>query len=56
MVWPFGWVPETNPYFELKLKRASLLEGTFKQLAAADHSAFKKPLMVNIQFDLMVKT
>ncbi|XP_028441208.1 probable E3 ubiquitin-protein ligase HERC3 isoform X1 [Perca flavescens] len=46
-----GRVPETNPYFELKLKRASLLEGTFKKLAAADHSAFKKPLLVYFDED-----
>lgn len=43
--WCFGL---TNPYFELKLKRKSLLEGTFGQLAAAPLSELKKPLMVNI--------
>ncbi|XP_034735089.1 probable E3 ubiquitin-protein ligase HERC4 [Etheostoma cragini] len=47
----FGGVLETNPYFELKLKRASLLEGTFKQLAAADPSAYKKPLVVYFDED-----
>ncbi|XP_071362182.1 probable E3 ubiquitin-protein ligase HERC3 isoform X2 [Trachinotus anak] len=41
---PFGW--GFPSYFELKLTRASLLEGTFEQLAAAHHSAFKKPLVV----------
>ncbi|KAM7396240.1 hypothetical protein PAMP_019297 [Pampus punctatissimus] len=48
----FGWVPQINPhFFELKLKRASLLEGAFKQLAAADHSALKKPLVVYFDED-----
>lgn len=37
-----------NPFFELKLKRAALLEDTFTQLAAAPHGVFKKPLVVNI--------
>ncbi|XP_078113864.1 putative E3 ubiquitin-protein ligase HERC4 isoform X2 [Sander vitreus] len=44
-------VTQENPYFELKLKRASLLEGTFKQLASADHNAFKKPLVVYFDED-----
>ncbi|XP_045892497.1 probable E3 ubiquitin-protein ligase HERC4 [Micropterus dolomieu] len=52
-IWPYGWVPETNR-FELKLKRASLLEGTFTQLAAAPHSAFKKPLLVYLDEDTKV--
>ncbi|XP_044049752.1 probable E3 ubiquitin-protein ligase HERC4 [Siniperca chuatsi] len=50
----FGWVPVSNPYFELKLKRASLLEGTFTQLTAAHHSAFKKPLLVYLDEDTKV--
>lgn len=41
---------ELNPYFELKLKRAALLEDTFTQLAAAPDDVFKKPLVVNIYF------
>jgi len=44
----FG-IPPSIQFFELKLKRASLLEGTFKQLAAAHPSDFKKQLVVNIQ-------
>ncbi|XP_037623787.1 probable E3 ubiquitin-protein ligase HERC3 [Sebastes umbrosus] len=40
-----------SPFFELKLKRASLLEGTFKQLAGAHQSAFKKPLVVYFDED-----
>ncbi|XP_067444973.1 probable E3 ubiquitin-protein ligase HERC4 isoform X2 [Thunnus thynnus] len=53
VVWTvFGWVPQANPqFFELKLKRASLLEGTFKQLAAAHPSALKKPLVVYFDED-----
>ncbi|KAM7396239.1 hypothetical protein PAMP_019296 [Pampus punctatissimus] len=53
LVWTiFGWVPQINPhFFELKLKRASLLEGAFNQLAAADHSALKKPLVVYFDED-----
>ncbi|XP_056272847.1 probable E3 ubiquitin-protein ligase HERC4 [Pseudoliparis swirei] len=41
----FG-IPPSIQFFELKLKRASLLEGTFKQLAAAHPSDFKKQLVV----------
>ncbi|XP_078139120.1 putative E3 ubiquitin-protein ligase HERC3 isoform X2 [Centroberyx gerrardi] len=51
--WPFGWLDESTSYthFELKLKRASLLEGTFEQLGDADHSDFKKPLLVYFDGD-----
>ncbi|XP_042351684.1 probable E3 ubiquitin-protein ligase HERC3 isoform X2 [Plectropomus leopardus] len=38
-------------YFELRLKRASFWEDTFKQLAAAHHTAFKKPLVVYFDED-----
>ncbi|XP_068567720.1 probable E3 ubiquitin-protein ligase HERC3 [Cebidichthys violaceus] len=48
MVWPFG---KSDSFFGLKLKRASLLEGTFKQLAAAHPSDFKKPLVVYFDED-----
>ncbi|XP_029290721.1 probable E3 ubiquitin-protein ligase HERC3 isoform X2 [Cottoperca gobio] len=51
MNWCLGWAFEPNQFFELKLKRASLLEGTFEQLAAAQHSAFKKPLVVYFDED-----
>ncbi|KAK5867920.1 hypothetical protein PBY51_012375 [Eleginops maclovinus] len=44
-------ITKTNPYFELKLKRESLLEDTFNQLAAAPHSDLKKPLMVYFDED-----
>ncbi|KAM7413982.1 hypothetical protein PAMA_019007 [Pampus argenteus] len=48
----FGWIPQINPhFFELKLKRASLLEGAFQQLAAADHTVLKKPLVVYFDED-----
>ncbi|XP_018559610.2 LOW QUALITY PROTEIN: probable E3 ubiquitin-protein ligase HERC4 [Lates calcarifer] len=46
-----GCVEHLIFYFELKLKRASLLEGTFKQLAVAHHTAFKKPLVVYFDED-----
>uniref|UniRef100_A0AAQ5ZA97 HECT domain-containing protein n=1 Tax=Amphiprion ocellaris TaxID=80972 RepID=A0AAQ5ZA97_AMPOC len=51
---PYGFVPVLNPYFELNLKRASLLEGTFMQLGAAQHSSFKKPLVVYFDGDTKV--
>ncbi|XP_062276832.1 probable E3 ubiquitin-protein ligase HERC4 [Scomber scombrus] len=48
LFWTFyGWVAQANPcFFELKLKRASLMEGTFQQLAAAHSSDLKKPFVV----------
>ncbi|KAK5928530.1 hypothetical protein CgunFtcFv8_013584 [Champsocephalus gunnari] len=49
MTWCYGLL--TNPYFELKLKRKSLLEGTFGQLAAVPLSELKKPLMVYFDGD-----
>ncbi|KAM9351921.1 putative E3 ubiquitin-protein ligase HERC4 [Symphorus nematophorus] len=42
----FGIPPPEEPYFELDLRRASVLEDAFKQLAAALHSDYKMPLMV----------
>lgn len=45
---PLGLLPQPGPYFELHLKRASLMEGTFRQLRAAHLNAIKKPLVVNI--------
>ncbi|XP_073327616.1 probable E3 ubiquitin-protein ligase HERC4 [Pagrus major] len=45
-------VPESDAYyFELKLRRTSLLKDTLKQLAAARQSAFKKPLVVYLDED-----
>ncbi|XP_071401090.1 probable E3 ubiquitin-protein ligase HERC3 [Centroberyx affinis] len=41
----------SNRYFELRLRRVSLLEGTFEQLGDADHSDFKKPLAVYFDGD-----
>ncbi|XP_029910454.1 probable E3 ubiquitin-protein ligase HERC3 isoform X2 [Myripristis murdjan] len=50
--WLFGIEPPTSfSFFELRLKRASLLEGTLQQLADADHTAFKKPLVVYFDGD-----
>ncbi|XP_054476471.1 probable E3 ubiquitin-protein ligase HERC3 [Anoplopoma fimbria] len=50
-LWPFGIVPESVRFFGLKLKRVSLLEDTFQQLAAAHPKDFKKPLMVYFDGD-----
>nr|XP_046250581.1 probable E3 ubiquitin-protein ligase HERC4 [Scatophagus argus] len=50
-VWPFGWIPNSNPYFELRLSRMSLLQDALAQLAAAHHSNFKKPLVVYLDED-----
>ncbi|KAM8750883.1 putative E3 ubiquitin-protein ligase HERC3 isoform 2-T2 [Acanthopagrus schlegelii] len=48
--WPL--VPQSDAYyFELKLRRGSLLEDTLKQLAAARPNAFKKPLVVYLDGD-----
>lgn len=48
-VFPYGWIPQSKPkFFKLHLQRASLFESTFRELAAAAHSDFKKPLVVNI--------
>lgn len=45
--WLLGWRAQLVPdFFQLKLKRTSLLEDTFQQLAACSHSALKKPLTV----------
>ncbi|XP_014266621.3 putative E3 ubiquitin-protein ligase HERC3 isoform X1 [Maylandia zebra] len=44
--------PQSNPiFFELRLQRASLFEGTFRELEAAPHSACKKPLVVYFDED-----
>ncbi|XP_030587326.1 probable E3 ubiquitin-protein ligase HERC3 [Archocentrus centrarchus] len=48
----YGGVPVSDPrFFELRLQRASLFEGTFRQLAAARHEDFKKPLVVYFDED-----
>ncbi|XP_042071918.1 probable E3 ubiquitin-protein ligase HERC6 [Haplochromis burtoni] len=44
--------PQSNPiFFELRLQRASLFEGTFRELEAAPHNACKKPLVVYFDED-----
>ncbi|TMS05920.1 putative E3 ubiquitin-protein ligase HERC4 [Larimichthys crocea] len=49
------YVDRTNDrFFELRLKRTSLLEGAFTQLAAAHHSDFKKPFVVYLDEDPVV--
>lgn len=35
------------PVFQLTLRRTHLVEDTFRQLAAADHCAFKRELLVS---------
>ncbi|KAJ8000858.1 hypothetical protein DPEC_G00184750, partial [Dallia pectoralis] len=48
-MWPFQMAPT---YFELRLKRASLIEDTFQQLSQANDSIFKRPLVVYFDEDL----
>ncbi|TKS73008.1 putative E3 ubiquitin-protein ligase HERC6 [Collichthys lucidus] len=48
--WPYEFV-SSDRFFELRLKRTSLLEGAFTQLAAAHHSDFKKPFVVYLDED-----
>ncbi|XP_028264081.1 probable E3 ubiquitin-protein ligase HERC3 isoform X2 [Parambassis ranga] len=48
-MWP-NWCPQPD-YFKLSLRRASLLEDTFSQLAAAPQSTLKKPLVVYFDED-----
>ncbi|XP_031608731.2 probable E3 ubiquitin-protein ligase HERC3 [Oreochromis aureus] len=51
-VFPHGWIPQSKPeFFKLQLQRASLFESTFRELAAAPHSDFKKPLVVHFDED-----
>lgn len=35
-------------FFLLELRRAMVLEDTFRQLVSAHHSDYKRPLMVNM--------
>ena len=46
---PYPFWPQTasDTYFELKLKRATLVQDTFEQLGETYHVHFKKPLVVN---------
>ncbi|XP_053175956.1 uncharacterized protein LOC128359488 [Scomber japonicus] len=48
LFWVLGWFPPLPQrlLFELDLKRATVLEDTFQQLAAVDHSNYKRALMV----------
>ncbi|XP_015258098.1 PREDICTED: probable E3 ubiquitin-protein ligase HERC3 [Cyprinodon variegatus] len=47
----FHPLPKSNPCFELHLNRSSLLEDALPQLAAADQSELKKPLLVHFNGD-----
>ncbi|KAM4734007.1 putative E3 ubiquitin-protein ligase HERC3 [Anableps anableps] len=50
-----GWCYPDTPFLKLDLSRASVLKGTFEQLAAADERDYKRALVVffdeNYQFD-----
>ncbi|XP_062333275.1 probable E3 ubiquitin-protein ligase HERC3 isoform X2 [Osmerus eperlanus] len=51
-MWPFGIPqPSSSLYFELRLRRASLIEDTFRELNVADPSIFKKHLVVYFDGD-----
>ncbi|CAB1328149.1 unnamed protein product [Coregonus sp. 'balchen'] len=52
-MWPFNMFPVAAPaaFFELRLKRASLIEDTFQQLSVARPSTFKRPLVVYFDED-----
>ncbi|XP_013767854.1 E3 ISG15--protein ligase HERC5-like [Pundamilia nyererei] len=51
-VFPYGWISQSKPkFFKLQLQRASLFKSTFRELAAAAHSDFKKPLVVHFDED-----
>lgn len=51
MFWQLRFTPE-DVVFKLDLRRASVFTDTFEQLAAARHSDFKRPLLVNYSLDL----
>ncbi|KAG7229828.1 hypothetical protein INR49_012477 [Caranx melampygus] len=44
-------ITQPGSYFELHLTRASLMDGTFRQLGAANHYVLKKPLAVYFDGD-----
>ncbi|MED6263774.1 hypothetical protein CHARACLAT_008019 [Characodon lateralis] len=48
-----GWIPQLDP-FELNLSRASHMEETFIQLAAAHPADLKKPLVVHFDGDTKI--
>ncbi|XP_029605795.1 probable E3 ubiquitin-protein ligase HERC3 isoform X1 [Salmo trutta] len=52
-MWPFDMFPVAAPapFFELRLRRASLIEDTFHQLSVAYHSTFKRSLVVYLDED-----
>ncbi|KAJ0029561.1 hypothetical protein NQD34_004558 [Periophthalmus magnuspinnatus] len=48
----FRWISQSQPdFFYLKLKRASLVEDTFQQLATCSDNILRKPLMVHFDED-----
>ncbi|CAL8371695.1 unnamed protein product [Gadus morhua 'NCC'] len=44
--------PEAAPGFQLKLRRTHLVEDTFRHLSSADHSLFKRQLLVHFKEEL----
>ncbi|XP_047451530.1 probable E3 ubiquitin-protein ligase HERC3 [Mugil cephalus] len=54
MPFPWNWGCEPEQFFQLNLRRESLLEETFAQLAAAPPNTMKKPLMVFFDGDTAV--
>ncbi|KAM4619545.1 putative E3 ubiquitin-protein ligase HERC3 [Polymixia lowei] len=50
-MYPFGTQSSADRFFELRLRRASLLEETFEQLRETYHTTFKKPLAVYFDED-----
>uniref|UniRef100_A0A1A7X5F4 HECT and RLD domain containing E3 ubiquitin protein ligase family member 1 n=1 Tax=Iconisemion striatum TaxID=60296 RepID=A0A1A7X5F4_9TELE len=57
--WPEQWfidAPESTsvPVFQLTVRRSHLVEDTFRQLAATDHSVFKRNLLVRFVDDQKV--
>eukprot|EP00063_Salmo_salar_P076055 XP_014050890.1 PREDICTED: E3 ISG15--protein ligase HERC5-like isoform X2 [Salmo salar] len=52
-MWPFDMFPVAAPapFFELRLRRASLIEDTFHQLSVAYHSTFKRSIVVYFDED-----
>ncbi|XP_041850243.1 probable E3 ubiquitin-protein ligase HERC6 [Melanotaenia boesemani] len=58
LAWPHEFADVSDetlvPVFQLTLRRTHLVEDSFRQLAAADHSAFKRELLVQFVDDRKV--
>lgn len=44
----YGFPLPQDVFFEMDLRRAAVLEDTFKQMATAYHFDYKMPLVVNV--------